>query len=127
VDGGCPPSRDRRSLTHIGASAVGARASHGPVRQRLTLCDSRYSTESTDRTPRAREALRPGVGLCARARGGHAGARLGGYGVRQVSEKAEVYAQALAAATGLAAREVVLVYCKAALEVAFRNDTAVAW
>ena len=37
------------------------------------------------------------------------------------SGQAEVYAQALAAASGLPAREVVFVYCKAGVEVAFRD------
>jgi ATP-dependent helicase/nuclease subunit A len=37
------------------------------------------------------------------------------------SGQSEVYAQALAAATGLPVREVVFVYCKAGVEVAFRD------
>jgi ATP-dependent exoDNAse (exonuclease V) beta subunit len=37
------------------------------------------------------------------------------------SGQAEVYAQALAAATGLAVREVVFVYCKAGVEVRIRD------
>jgi len=41
------------------------------------------------------------------------------------SGQAEVYAQALAAATGLRVREVVFVYCKAGVEVAFRDGEVV--
>ena len=40
------------------------------------------------------------------------------------SGQAEVYAQALAAATELPVREVVFVYCKAGVEVAFRRRSA---
>jgi ATP-dependent helicase/nuclease subunit A len=39
--------------------------------------------------------------------------------------QAEVYAQALSAATGLPVREVVFVYCKAGVEVAFRDGAVV--
>jgi ATP-dependent exoDNAse (exonuclease V) beta subunit len=41
------------------------------------------------------------------------------------SGQAEVYAQALAAATGLAVREVVFVYCKAGVEVRLRDGKVV--
>jgi ATP-dependent helicase/nuclease subunit A len=41
------------------------------------------------------------------------------------SGQAEVYAQALAAATGLPVREVAFVYCKAATEVRFREGEIV--
>jgi hypothetical protein len=41
------------------------------------------------------------------------------------SGQAEIYAQALAAATGLTVREVVFVYCKAGVEVRLRDGNIV--